>query len=212
MYKKTIGLIVLLLTTAVSFSQFSYDKENTISECDCNTQLDEMYIKIPAVDLNAYDRIGIRIYDAEKSSVLAGELYTSGEFSSLNGGYINLLNPAELGEQDIMGIERGLFRGQHINLSYNSLCKYRKNYQVEFNIIGIKQVGTETTYEVTGNRVTARSKRIFDSGTIIYTSEKLKVKANPSTKEKNVHLFAYPIYFGGIAAGMAMIPVVNLLF
>jgi hypothetical protein len=206
-----IGLCALFLGN-FSNAQFTEDRTNFVTSCDCNTQLDEMYVKIPKLDLAAYDRIGVQVVDVDRKIVLANSLYTVSGFKGLNNGLINLLNPEQAGVQGILGIETGLFMGTDVALSYNKLCQFKKDFNIEFRLIGIKQVGTETDYQVSGNKVTAKTRKIFDGGTIIHKSEQLKIISNSKSKEKFLPILGYGIVYGtGVIVGAIMYPILRAL-
>jgi hypothetical protein len=203
---------LLTITCAVFGStanaQFFDGEGNQMTSCDCNTQLDEMNIKIPSVNYTAYDYLGVQIRKKGDGTILGAGAYTDGEYAPLDGGTLNVLSPENLGYQDVFGAEEGLFGGNVIGLSYNSLCAFKKDIDIEVVIIGVKQIGTETEYTVQGNVVKASTRRIFDDGTILYTSESIPVKARKKVAESSyTYMLLGVIPVSGLFASLVVLPI-----
>jgi hypothetical protein len=183
------------------FGQFVDKGRSTVTTCDCNTQFNELYFQLPPLSTSGYDLIGITVQSARKGIYLAKRIYSSGEFSSKNGTILNLLNPDEMGGQTFMGVELGLYQGNDLNLSYSKLCEKNYEFDVVFTVVGIKQVGTETTYSVEGNVLKANTKKLYDDGTVLLTSDPMHVIPG---KVKNRDMAA-------MVAAVALIPMSRIV-
>ncbi len=178
---KKINLIIAFLVFSyvsnIGYAQFSGRDGDNLKSCDCNKQLDSLNItfKLPN-EVRAYDIIGFNIKLEGRSIGYVSMYANSLQPSSLIT--LNLLSPGKKGEQRMpSGEEEGKFEGTDIDISYNKLCEIKKKIsKLKGEIVGIKQVGTKTEYKAEANgAITAKTKKLYDSGTLLSTTNELEI-------------------------------------
>lgn len=207
--KKNITLIILLTVflTPISYSQFFGEDGKEITECDCNKRLDELDVTVDLPNsINEYDIIIFTIIDDQKNGLSYRKFRTSSLRNKSEISF-NLLNPKQKGKQVILipGQEGKLFQGKDFTTSYNSLCERSSDERKIFiKMIGVKQVGTEIEYSYDESRdvIKGKTRELYDNGTLIQTSEPLKIIPRKELKSSKLHT-AFAYVGGVISAAVA---------
>lgn len=192
--KNYIKLLILIFAFnfQTGYAQFFGKGGKVITECNCNKRLDELNatINLPS-SINEYDIIIFTVKD-NKNNILNLRKYQISSIRGKTSMNFNLLNPNQKGVQLIIvpGLEKGLFEGNDFSVNYNVLCETTSSERdIHIEIIGVKQVGTETeySYDQAKDVVRGKTRALYDNGTVIQASESLKIipKAKVSYK---IHL------------------------
>ena len=167
-----IALFACLQTTAIA--QFTDAKGNEVSSCNCMDPVDflEYTVTLPE-NYNSYDYIQFVAF--RNTEAISSATFTPSE---LPGSTVKLsvLNPNQKALRTLLGKEYGRYRGNDFNnISYNSMCEFILATELHIISLGIKQIGTETTYELDGSktRVTAKTVNIYDGGVELTRSAKV---------------------------------------
>lgn len=165
---------LLVLVTAFTSAQFTDEKGNEVNSCNCQDPVNYLDFTVTLPDnYRTYDYIQFIAY--RNGDGISACLF---EPSELPGATIKLsvLSPNSKALRTILGKEYGRYRGKDFNnISYNSMCEYITNAELSIISLGIKRIGTETTYEIDESRtkVTARSVAIYDGGVELTRSAKI---------------------------------------
>jgi len=176
---KNITLGILILAGTYSFSQFTDADGKDVTSCDCMDPVNYLdYTVTLPENYGTYDYIQFVAY--RNGEAISTRLFEPGELPS-GTVKLSVLSPSQKALRTMLGQEYGRYRGlDFTNISYNSMCEYLTKTELEITSLGIRQVGTETTYTLDANKttVTARTAAIYDGGVELTRSSKVAFNKN----------------------------------
>lgn len=177
MLRSILFLIILISVIPNAHSQFLSEQGKPVSECDCNKPIRylDFMINLPA-NYKSYDIIQIVAY--RNGSAVSFANYRASQIPQTLK--VNLLNYNNKALRTLLGKEYGRFRGNDLKgISYSSMCEYLiKMSKLSIKVFGVKQVGTETTYEIQSDRKTIKAKTVpvYDGGEELVKSTEILFK------------------------------------
>lgn len=178
-------LVLFLLAGSVAFGQFKDKEGNDVTTCDCKDPIRDLDLVMTLPDnYAAYDYIQFVLYaggNAISSRTMRAATMESATVK------LNVLNSANEGGRGVRGYEYGRFHGDDFTYaSYNSLCEWDTDIDVQVISFGISQIGTETihTIDPAGTKVTSRTYDVYDNGVELVRSASATFKQDPEYSKK----------------------------
>lgn len=164
----------MFFVTTVTSAQFTDANGNEVNSCNCQDPVNylDFTVTLPE-NYTSYDYIQFIAY--RNGEGISSCLFRPSELKEKTIK-LSVLNPNSKALRSLLGKEYGRYRGKDFNnVSYNSMCESINNAELSIVSLGIKRIGTETTYEVDASKtkVTARSVAIYDGGVELTRSAKI---------------------------------------